>query len=123
MEGSVEVFLSWDVRNPSEVIHDESFIATSAEGVCGLYLPHPSEATCSGIIGQEDCERRKKRDADDDEDEAELYGTVTGLNPGMKNWYKLKVVEGWEDTGAASAVVVNVVGLVAAALTAFWMKL
>jgi hypothetical protein len=95
LEGAVEVFLSYEVRNPCEMVYEESFIATSGQGLCGIYVPGPSEDV-----------KRRKRDTDGG-DEVELYGTVTGLNPGMKNWYKLKVLEGWNTLNAAPGTNVN----------------
>lgn len=112
----MEVFLSYDVRSPSDVVHDQSFVATSSEGVCGLYIPHPSESACTGTIGGGECERRKRRKRETGDDSAGLYGTVTGLNPGMKNWYKLKVVDGWQALSSAPRSMINVHGAVLATL-------
>lgn len=103
MEGAVEVFLSYEVRNPSEVVHDKSFKATSADGPCGVYLPFPEEEAFG---------RKKRSQAPTNgSDEVEIYGTVAGLNPGMKNWYKLKVVEGWGLNSASFFIADKIVAL------------
>ena len=113
------MYLSYDIRNPNEVVHDYMFTATSAFSPNGIYVPYP-DLKCSNST--EGCRmRRSAEDEQGGDDEVELYGTLVGLNPGMKNWYKLKIVEGFETVGDGAAhVCVSLVAMVMSFLISLW---
>lgn len=110
-EGGVEVFLSYEVRSPSEALHSHSFTATSSDGLTGVYVPYPNPEANAFITSL-----KRKMTGDDS---VELFGTLIGTSVGMKNSYKLNVAEGYDEdidnyaprvVGNALAMIVSLCG-------------